>query len=76
LVCETHSSAQSSDECLGIDACLPQDAGERAALQFSMDRHHAADRPAAHHHVTTPPTHSGEAEVLQRTNGFRPRDDR
>jgi hypothetical protein len=41
-----------------------------------MDRHHTADRPAAHHHVTAPLTHGDEAEVLQRTNGFRSRDDR
>lgn len=34
--------------------------------------HDTADRPAAHHHVTAPLTHGDEAEVLQRTNGFRP----
>lgn len=76
LVCETPSSTQSSDECLAIDTRLPQDASECAALQFSMDRHRTADRPAAHHHVTAPLTHGDEAEVLQRTNGLRPRDDR
>jgi hypothetical protein len=51
---------------------LPQDPAKSAPLDLPMQRHHATDRPAAHHHVAPPLTHSREPEALQRTNGLSP----
>ena len=68
------SAAECVDEPLRIDARLPQDAAEGSSLDLTMKRHDTASGAATHHHVAPPLTHDDEAETLEASDGFSPRD--
>ena len=48
LVKTDASATECRDERLCVDARLSQDAAERAALDLTMERHHAAERASSH----------------------------
>ena len=66
----TLSAVERSDERLCLHARLAEDPAHRAALDFTMERHHTTDGPATQHHVATPLPHDDEAKSLQRTNSL------
>ena len=68
------SATERLDEPFGLDPRLAKNSAQRAPLDLTMEWHHATNRPTAQHHMAAALTNDDEAEALQRTNGFSPRD--